>query len=250
MKPNDDILNFDFGGIDTGATDGIDLNLFDVTGGDDGVNPADLESRYIKPKLPTFPREFVKYEYAEDLAKAVDLVAHPRYDVLCAGSFVFGDFIEAFVTHNNALIEEMTITTLSLNQNNVDSLRNLIEWGYLKKLTLIVSAYFYANEHRQLIPYIYRELDVEACDFQLAAAGVHTKTVTMLTGGGKKIVMTGSANLRSSANVEQFSIELNADAYDFYHDFAAKIADKYKTINKAIRVKPLWDELTKKRFND
>lgn len=47
-----------------------------------------------------------------------------RADAFIAGSFIFGDFIEAFMTINHAITSKMTISTLSMSQENVDSLHN------------------------------------------------------------------------------------------------------------------------------
>lgn len=103
-----------------------------------------------------------------------------------------------------------------------------------------MSAYFYSHERRGLIPYIYKRLDVEN-RFQLAVAGVHTKTCQFRTLGGRYVVMHGSANLRSCGNIEQFTMEENRELYDFYDG----IVERYKTINKQIRGNELWEMITK-----
>ena len=95
-----------------------------------------------------------------------------------------------------------------------------------------------------LIPYIYSNLDIDN-KFQLAVAGVHTKTCQILTEDGRKIVIHGSANLRSSANVEQITIEENEQLYDFYEEFYSKIIDEYSTIRKPIRGNKLWNVVNK-----
>ena len=96
-----------------------------------------------------------------------------------------------------------------------------------------MSAYFYSHERHSLIPYIYEQLDNGA--FQLAVARAHTKTCQILTKGGKKIVIHGSANMRSSQNIEQFTIEENKPLYDFYEAYFEELLDKHKTINYGIR---------------
>lgn len=142
----------------------------------------------------------------------------------------------------------MTISTLSMNQNNVDSLANLMHGGYIGELNLIISVYFWANERSSLIPYIYEKLDIDN-RFQLAVAGVHTKTCQFVTDGGRKVVMHGSANLRSSGNVEQFTMEENPELYDFYDEKFNLVLAKYGTIKKAIRSNELWNTISKKMFN-
>lgn len=227
-------VDFDMSDIDFDAT-------FDIAG--EGQFE---ETRYIKPKIVPLHESQVHYEYAEDLARDIDLRENSRYDVIVSGNFVFGDFIEAFVERWNCRAEDLTISTLSLNQNNIDSLHTLQMFGYIGELNLIVSSYFYAMNRNTLIPYIYENLDNG--HFQLAVAGVHTKTMTMRTAGGKHIVMHGSANLRSSGSIEQFCIEENREVYDFYKAYCDKILDKYKTINREIRNSVLWSEIARKKF--
>lgn len=68
-----------------------------------------------------------------------------------------------------------------------------------------------------------------------ASASTHTKIVLFETLGGKKIVIHGSANLRSSSNIEQFTIEENKSLYDFHLAYHMHIIEKYRTINKEVK---------------
>lgn len=200
----------------------------------------EFQTRYLKPpKTKEIVEENLKYDDAKKLSKNLKLSECKRYFVIVNGSFYFGDFIEAFITDRNLIVNEMTISTLSMNENNVDSLANLLNNGYLKKLNLIVSDYFFSHERSNLIPYIYKELDKNNM-FQLAVAGTHCKTCIFTTSCGRFVVMHGSANLRSSGNIEQFVIEENKEMYIFNYNYQKKIIDKYKTINKSIRGKELW----------
>lgn len=206
------------------------------------------ETRYQKPKLYRPIQESnIKYDNAIQLAKELRLEPGGRANVLISGAFIFGDFIEAYITTHNIKIRKMTISTLSMNQNNIDSLANLLNGGFIDELNLIISHYFFSHERHVLVPYIYEQLDIDN-KFQLAVAGTHCKTVIFDTLGGKKIVIHGSANLRSSNNIEQFTIEDNPELFDFYNDYQDRIIDRYKTINKPVRVKPLWNLITTKKF--
>ena len=240
----DDNFNIDFGNIELPD---LDLDLFAGPGDDDDKR---METRYMKPYLPdTFRQEDILYENALTLAKHLTLEKGQMANVIVSGAFIFGDFIEAYITHHMAKVKRMTISTLSLSQENVDSLQNLLDNGYLDHLDLIISAYFYAHERHALVPYLYEHLDHQN-RFQLSVCGSHMKTVHFETTGGKKIVIHGSANLRSSANIEQFTIEENPALFDFYEEVTRKIIDKFNTINKPIRGQPLWDTITRKTFND
>lgn len=226
-QPDDDGLDFNVGDIGIETPD-FDTALFNIL--EDEVGE---ETRYIKPKVYATSSDFVMYDNAVKLARDIEIAEGSRYDVVVNGSFIFGDFLEAFIVRNNAKCKKLTISTLSLNQNNVDSLHNLITHGYIDKLNLIVSAYFYNMEIRALIPYIYRQLDIDN-RLQLAVANVHTKTAQLETAGGKKIIAHGSANLRSSGSIEQFTIEENPELYDFYDEMFSRILERYATIRKAV----------------
>lgn len=222
----------------------FDLEAFDIISEEDNIEP-----RYTKPKIYQPIKSYnIKYENAAKLARQLTLNKNERANVVVPGSFIFGDFIEAYIVEHNAKIKRMIITTLSLSQENIDSLANLIKGGFVDEMSLIISHYFYANERNVLVPYIYQELDIDN-KFQLAVAGTHTKTCIFETLGGRFIVMHGSANLRSSQNLEQFTIEENEELYRFYEDFQDKIIDKYKTINKAVRVKALWNLINTKKLD-
>lgn len=240
-SPGEDFLG-DIGGFELPE---FDIGLVDFI-------PADEmeETRYTIPKVAHYSEErFVLYDNAVKLARDLKISDGMRADAFISGNFIFGDFIEAFMTTHNAGTPKLTITTLSLNQENVDSLRALMEKGYIGELNLVISVYFWGHERYGLLPYIYKQLDIDN-RFQLAVAGVHTKTVHFETYGGKKIIIHGSANLRSSGNIEQFTIEENTGLYDFYDEQFGKLIDKYATIRKPIRNNNAWDIFTKKYFKD
>lgn len=222
----------------------IDLNLMEFLPSDETE-----ETRYTLPKVVPMKEDFVLYDNAQKMARELRLGFGERFDAFVSGSFIFGDFIEAYLTTQNACAKKMTISTPSMSQNNVDSLHTLMEKGYIEELNLIISVYFWGNERSSLIPYIYKQLDI-GDRFQLAVAGVHTKTVHFETLGGRKIIMHGSANLRSSGNIEQFTMEENPELYEFYDDHFNRIIDKYATIRKPIRNSKAWDLFTRMTFND
>ena len=60
-----------------------------------------------------------------------------------------------------------------------------------------------------------------------------------------KYVISGSANLRSSDNLEQISIEENEELYNFNIKIHDEIIKEFKTINKSIKTKRLWQVVAK-----
>lgn len=202
--------------------------------------------RYFLPKkVKSIPEQYLKYKNAERLASDLKIEKGFRAFIFVDGSFYFGDLFESFIVKNDYHVKKMTIQTLSMNQNNIDSLANLINGNYIEKLDLIISDYFFSHERNDLVRYIYEKLDVESIDFQLSVAGTHCKICTIETFCDKFIVMHGSANLRSSSNIEQLVIEENENLFKFVEEINQNIVSEYKTINKSIRRNKLWQQVVK-----
>lgn len=218
------------------------MGLFDVGQTFKPRHVAGVEqSRFIEPHGCEEIAEYrIKYANAQKLADDIGpLELGFRAFVLLDGKFIFGDFIEALIVKNNWLCEELTISTLSMSQDNVDSLANLINGGYLKQLNLIVSHYYFANERSGLMPYLYEKLDINDV-LQVAVASLHTKIAMIRTSCGKKITIHGSANLRSSSNIEQIVVEHSTSLFDFCAEVHHNIIKAHQTINKAVRRTSLW----------
>jgi hypothetical protein len=198
---------------------------------------AGVDTRFIKP--PLFKP---KVEYWKNAKKsAAKIIIEPRmnYFGIMDGSFIFGDLIEALFTEKLIRAFRMDVTTLSLSQENIDSLATLLIKGYVKELNLTVSDYFYAHERNTLIPYIQKELDIDN-RFQMAVSGNHTKIIVAKLTNGIHLVLHGSANLRSSGNLEQVMIQDSKEIYDFITEINDRVIAKFKTINKSVRRAKLW----------
>ena len=220
------IPDFDLTGVE-----GIEIDPIAFDLGDE----AKSENRYIKPRaMRQVPEHRVKYDRARELVNDMGeaIINGDRVDALISGNFIFGDFIEALLVEMDAKADELTFSTLAVSQENVDSLHNLLSGGFVDKLTMIVSDYFWSH-NRHNAAYIYDKLDM-GNRFQLAVAGVHTK-IALLNIDGWKLVIHGSANFRSSRSLEVFTVESNPDLYDFHKDWHDKLAAAHATINKAVR---------------
>ena len=227
----------DFFDIDIAEFEGLQG---DIDGLDFGFETE--QKRYINPGKKGVKNKKIKYRNAFDLANDIgNIKRDDRFFIFLDGLFVFGDFLEAWIIKNQYNVLEMTISTLSLSQNNVDSLRTLIEKDYVQKLNIIVSDYFFSHERHSLVPYMYHELDIDN-KFQLAVARVHTKICIIKTECGREIVIHGSANLRTSGNVEQIVIEADSELYQFNDAWHKEIIEKYKTINKSVGGEYLWGQ--------
>jgi hypothetical protein len=203
---------------------------------------AKKNTRIHNPKhQPEMLAHKVKYKNALQLAKDIGTLDKDGQRVFAVvdGSFIFGDFIEAYLVTHNLLAKRMVISTLSMSQENVDSLKNLLTGDYLEQLDIVVSDYFYSHERHSLIKYMYEHLDIND-SFQLAVCRTHTKITLIETECGKWLTIHGSANLRSSDNIEMFSIENSKDLYDFNLEWHDEIINKYQTINKMVRSLESW----------
>lgn len=223
-----------------------DFNISDFENEFDFVETEEERSfRYITPRTSK-KAIFVDYQNAKKMAKELSpkILNGEKIFSLIDGAFIFGDFIEAFLVENNLLAREITISTLSLSQNNIDSLHNIIAGNYVEKLNLIVSD-FYWSHNKMNHKYIMEQLDIDN-KFQIAVASTHTKTTLIELESGQKLLFHGSANLKSSQNIETFIIESDEELFDFNYKWHKNILDEYAIINKSIRNKKLWETVTKK----
>ena len=192
--------------------------------------------RFKRPKT-------VAYEYADALAADIGLLDDDEsIFALLSGNFIAGDFIEAYLVKHNLFAEELLIATLSMSKNNVDSLKNLQNGGFVNHLGLIVSDYFFAHERINITEYVIKELSVG--NFSFAAAGLHTK-ITLIKTDNQYLVITGSANLRSSGNLEQLIILNNKQIYDFNKNWMYDLLENYQVKHERLRGDKLWLQVQK-----
>jgi hypothetical protein len=211
-------------------------------------NKEDNQCRYMLPKdITEIEERFVKYEYAKQLARNLKIGRNQKVSVIVNGSFIFGDFIEAFILRNHKKKKKMTLSTLSYNENNIDSLKTLMQKEWVDNLNIIVSIYFWGHERANLIKYAYEQLDNANNTFQLAVERTHCKIYMFETYNESYFVIHGSVNLRSSGNSEQFPIEENKALYDFYNTYFSEILERSKTIDKSLKFRKTWQAKVKEK---
>lgn len=222
-----DELNFDVADFLAADDTALEFDIADFDLADIGP----VNTRYMKPRFPKKPLA-VSYEYAEELSRDIRLFPGEQIHCIVGGNFVFGDLFEALLSVKNVIAKSMHVSTLSLSQNNIDSFRTLLENGWTEHLTVAVSNYFYSHERDGLIPYMLRELDI-GDRFDLMVFRNHTK-LTLMEIGNIRLVMTGSANLRSSRSVEQFAIQESPELYEFYRDWFDERLKDHGIIDKEV----------------
>jgi len=205
---------------------------------------SDIQTRFIKPPVYQSKTEF--YKNAKLAASKIQIKKDCSYFGIISGNFIFGDLLEALMVTQQLGAIRLDISTLGMSQENVDSLGTLLKKGYIKELNLIVSDYFYIHERNGLIPYLLKELDYQN-KFQLIVTGNHTKIIAAKLSNKINLVIHGSANLRSSGNIEQINIQDSKEILNFVFAMNDKMKEKYKIINKSIRGKKLWHTVTKEK---
>jgi hypothetical protein len=238
MDNIDQIDNFDFDFNFDEIENSFDLDLSFFSDESD----TNIETRIIKP--PKQRSKPFAFKNAIKTADKIKIEPGMNYFSIIDGSFIFGDLIEALFVSKPLRAHRMDVSTLSMSQENVDSLGTLLIKGYVNYLNLIVSDYFFSHERKSLIPYIYQELDIDN-RFQLAVAGSHCKIMAAKLTNGIHLVIHGSANLRSSGNIEQIMIQDSEEIYNFVIQTNDKIIEKYKTIDKSVRRAKLWQVVAK-----
>ena len=193
-----------------------DINFdFNIEADEDSNKFIKLENHNIKSKD-------VFYQNALKLAHDIHIQRGECVYVNLAGNFIFGDFIGAFITCNSLDVEELTVISLSGAIDNYEMLNELMMNGYVEKINLVLSKYYLRTEqkkHSKTIELLSQLIELHNGKFNVYYADNHSKSVLIKTKKGGHVTMHGSANLRSSTNIEQMIIQENKDLYDFNYSF-------------------------------
>ncbi|MBQ3326507.1 MAG: hypothetical protein IJG86_01815 [Clostridia bacterium] len=209
-----------------------DFQIFDTDGGG-FLDESKAQKRILQPRIDVRDISHkVLFESAEKFAQQIDLRENARTFAWVSGNFIFGDIIEALVMKRDMFPKNIFICSLSISQENIDSLKNIILMcPELERLTIVLSGYFYSHEKYGLVPYMYQELDDDSNKVQIAFGGYHAKVIAIETIYGNTLTIHGSANLRSSNSIEQVMVERGRDLYEFNAAIIEEIATKFGTIN-------------------
>lgn len=205
---------------------------------DDGL--PENGQRYMRPRAYRNVKHPTNYQFAADFADDVEIAPGNSVFAFVSGRFIFGDLLAALVERGKCGYRRIDVMTLSYSKDNVDTLHALQDLFPEMALTIVASSEFYSLEkskHSGAVRYTYEQLDRPGRDFQLAFAEVHSKVVMFETLEGTKVVLHGSANLRSSRSIEQFEMECDGGLYDFCRSWQDRIVESYRTIDKTKKVK-------------
>lgn len=196
---------------------------FDFTDFDFKIVPEQYnaeDEEVLISKLECFP---AMYENALEMADSMDY--SKDYFAFLAGSFIFGDFLEALCEKKLLYPDEIYIATLGMNKGNIDNLYNLLGRCKAKKLKLVVSNYFYNVEKYRLVKYMQERFKGKAAEVSVLQS--HTKIALIFSKKGNCMI-TGSANLSSSGCVEQFIMMHDENAIAWTKKKLDYICDRFK----------------------
>ena len=185
-------------------------------------------------KLKPFKEKYLKFRYARDFIEDLE-IPKPGESIyaIVSGSFIFGDIMLPLAKAIGGNVE-MDICTLSMGQENIDMIDQMFEEDLLKSVRIILSDYFYSHERGRggLWCYLMEILGKWPEKSTVSIARVHTKIVTMRS-KSHSLVLSGSANLRSSGNMEQFDLKNDKNFYDWQKQWMDQIHEKFAVKGKS-----------------
>lgn len=195
----------------------------------------DPDNEQIKQAVPHLSLKPVMFDNAVNMANEIDYTKD--YFAFVSGTFIFGDFIEALCFTKHLDPSVMYVSTLGMSKENIDSLVNLTMCLRCEKLNLLISNYYMGVERHNNVPYFEQEFAGQPIDVAVLAS--HCKCALIRSRKGD-ILITGSANLSSSNNVEQFVILHDSNLLDFVQGKFEYIFDRF-TVYHGLDHKPHTD---------
>jgi hypothetical protein len=153
------------------------------------------------------------------LAEARDVLPHlpgpgESLHALQTGRYDLMHLIVVIVEMRPVPVNRMRLATLSYNGRNLAEMLRLLDSGKVTQLSLLCSTYFARHGDRDLYEETLQELRRRGQ--QVAAPRSHAKVVTMEFADGEKLVLEGSANLRTNSNWEPFCLIHDAGLHDWH----------------------------------
>jgi hypothetical protein len=165
--------------------------------------------REAKELLPYLP---------EAEGEATHAIMSGRYDLMV--------LLAAVLEFYASGCESLRIATLSYNDRNTLEMAELLRSGRVAALALLCSAFFKAHNPDQ-----FAAAKREAAGFpgrwRLAAARNHCKVV-LADFGQRRLVLEGSANLRTNGNLEQLLIVQDAELFSWHAGWIDELVSRYE----------------------
>ena len=168
-------------------------------------------------------KRYIKPENAKQVLAYLPETGDTTHAVV-RGDFVVGDMIPVILKGKPASLVQ--ITTLGMSEGNAKMLAELKAKGLIQDLKIMVSHYF-------------ASVDAESTFARVCQILGHPPTITrnhtkviLIAQDPDYFVIAGSANLRSSDNVEQFAIWNDQQVFDFHRTWIDELAEHYSKEHK------------------
>jgi len=160
-------------------------------------------------------RKFIKPENARQI---LDYLPEPGdcTHAVVRGDFVLCEIVPAII--GNTPTELVAIATLGMSKANAIQLADLRSRGLIRQLQILVSHYFAGVDKTGTFADVCQILGADAPK----VCRNHSKII-LIQQPGRDFVIAGSANLRSSDNIEQFSIWNDAEVFAFHRAWMDEI---------------------------
>lgn len=168
-------------------------------------------------------RSLIRPENARAVVVHLPTDAGERTHCLLRGDFVLCDLIPAILELHGPC-PHLRVATLGLSIANADTLTRLVEDGVVGRLTLVVSYYFQQVDKTTVFRAVAAKLATLGERQRLVITRSHAKVICLPTTDGGRYVIEGSANLRSSDNVEQMLIVNDSETHDFHASWIDELA--------------------------
>lgn len=167
-------------------------------------------------------RKLIRPENAATVLVHLPKGPDERTHAILRGDFVLCDMIPAIIAEMGP-VGHLRIATLGMSEANAQTLARLVTAGQIKRLTVVVSHYFQQVDKNTVYA------DVCAALAPVGAAPIvtrnHAKVILLpFVHRPDRIVIEGSANLRSSDNLEQVVLFNDAESHDFHASWIDDLA--------------------------
>jgi hypothetical protein len=121
-------------------------------------------------------------------------------------------------------VDHLRIATLSFNKKNLGELLQLLDSGKVKRLSFVFSKFF---KEQTSETYLLAAAALRQRGQRFAAPRSHAKVICCQWPGPDRLVMEGSANLRSNGNQEQLSLFTDLELHDWHAAWIDATLDKH-----------------------
>lgn len=167
-------------------------------------------------------RKWIRPENALEVLPHLPADPDERTHAVLRGDFVLCDLIPAIIREHGRC-PQLHIATLGMSSANADALASLHHAGLIGEITICCSLYFRQVDRLSTYREVAARLEGIA---KIIVARNHAKVICLPTESGDHFVIEGSANLRSSDNLEQIAIFNDAELIAFHRAWMAELEER------------------------